>query len=227
MTRLSLSGSLPDRIAQLRQTLPPHVRLVAVTKQKPVEMIRAAYAAGVRDFGENRVQEAEEKQAQLADLPDITWHLLGHLQTNKALKALEHFHWIHSLDSLKLATRLNRLAEERSLRPTVLLQVKFRPDPNKYGWDPLELQSDLPALDQLSHLAIAGMMTIPPLGLSEAETLAVFQDAQQFFQTVQQAGYRNLAFHHLSMGMSDDYPLAIQAGSTVIRLGRVLFGDRP
>ena len=102
---------LRDRIVRFRQTIPDSVRVVAVTKQVSVEVMRVAYAAGVRDFGENRIQDAETKQAQLTDLPDITWHLIGHLQANKAKKALEQFQWIHSVDSLKLAQRLNQLAD--------------------------------------------------------------------------------------------------------------------
>jgi pyridoxal phosphate enzyme (YggS family) len=226
MTRSSYD-TLADRIAHIRSTLPPSVRLIAVTKQKPVAVIRAAYEAGLRDFGENRVQEAEEKQAQLQDLPDITWHLLGHLQTNKAIKAVDHFQWIQSVDSLKLATRLNRIAQERSRRPTILLQVKFRPDPNKYGWEPEALLADLPALGHLTHLTVGGLMTILPQGLSPAETLETFQAAQRFFQQLQQVESPNIAVRELSMGMSDDYGLAVQAGSTMVRLGRVLFGDRP
>ena len=106
--------SIAERITNIRSNLPESVRLIAVTKQVSVDTIRTAYAAGIRDFGENRVQEAEAKQAQLQDLPNITWHLIGHLQTNKAVKALKQFQWIHSVDSLKLARRLNALSEEFS-----------------------------------------------------------------------------------------------------------------
>src|SRR4028118_2258788 len=118
-----MTGLIAERIANIRQQLPAGVRLIAVTKQVPVDAMREAYAAGIRDFGESRIQEAELKQSQLQDLPDITWHLIGHLQSNKARKALEQFHWIHSCDSLNLAQRLNRLAAELSLRPKVCLQV--------------------------------------------------------------------------------------------------------
>ena len=99
--------SIAERITNIKSNLPKSVRLIAVTKQVSVDTIRTAYAAGIRDFGENKVQEAEAKQAQLQDLPDITWHLIGHLQSNKVVKALKQFQWIHSVDSLKLARRLN------------------------------------------------------------------------------------------------------------------------
>ncbi|MDY7021126.1 MAG: YggS family pyridoxal phosphate-dependent enzyme, partial [Cyanobacteriota bacterium] len=120
-------SSIAERIAEIRAQIPDVVRLVAVTKTVSVEAMRAAYAAGVRDFGENRIQEAMEKQEQLQDLPDITWHLIGHVQSNKAIKAVQHFQWIHSVDSLKLAKRLDKLAQESDCQPKVCLQVKILP----------------------------------------------------------------------------------------------------
>jgi pyridoxal phosphate enzyme (YggS family) len=226
MTSFPTCGSVGDRIRHIQSTLPSHVRLIAVTKQKSVDAIRAAYAAGIRDFGENRVQEAEDKQAQLTDLEDVTWHLLGHLQSNKAARALELFDWIHSVDSLKIAKRLDRLAEERSLCPDVCLQVKLRSDPNKYGWSVDELRAALPELNQLKHLAIAGLMVIPPFGLPEPETLGIFTEARQLFESINAESYDHLRLQDLSLGMSEDYLLAVQAGSTMVRLGRILFGDR-
>jgi Predicted enzyme with a TIM-barrel fold len=136
-------ASLTSRIDSIRQQLPASVRLIAVSKQVSAEAVREAYNCGVRDFGESRIQEAAEKQSQLQDLPDINWHLIGHLQANKAAKALEQFQWIHTLDSLKLATRLSRLAGEMSCSPQVCLQVKILPDPDKYGWSVPELLADL------------------------------------------------------------------------------------
>jgi pyridoxal phosphate enzyme (YggS family) len=188
--------------------------------------MRAAYEAGIRDFGESRIQEAITKKAQLEDLPDITWHMIGHLQANKAAKALELFQWIHSVDSLKLAQRLDRLAADQPASPNILLQVKLLPDPNKSGWTEPELMADLPELDQCRHLNIVGLMAIPPYDLDDAETLSVFKNTFELANTIQQQHWNHLKMEQLSMGMSDDYPLAIQAGSTMIRLGRILFGDR-
>lgn len=218
--------AIAQRIAEVRQHIPPHVKLIAVSKQVSVEAMRAAYDAGIRDFGESRIQEAETKKAQLSDLPDITWHLIGHLQTNKAARALELFDWIHSVDSLKLAQRLNTLAQDRAARPRVCLQVKLRPDPNKYGWDVAQLWNDLPELDACSNLNIVGIMTIPPLELSDRETLLVFQEAQQLAEKIRHQSWQTIRMEELSMGMSGDYPLAIQAGATLVRVGRTLFGDR-
>jgi hypothetical protein len=225
---MTSSQRTPDheRIASICQTLPPAVQLIAVTKQVPVAAMRTAYEAGLRNFGESRIQEAEAKQAELQDLPDITWHLIGRLQSNKAQKALELFQWIHSVDSLKLAQRLDRLAEPLPNKPQICLQVKILSDPNKTGWSPEQLLADLTELDQCQNLKIQGLMTIPPLGLSEPETLAVFQRAQELADKIRQQGWSRLQITQLSMGMSSDYRLAVQAGATMIRLGTILFGKR-
>ncbi|MBF2002495.1 MAG: YggS family pyridoxal phosphate-dependent enzyme, partial [Synechococcales cyanobacterium M58_A2018_015] len=211
MSSTSSINPIADRLEQIWSTLPSSVRLIAVTKQVPVELMRAAYEAGVRDFGESRIQEAMTKQTQLADLPDITWHFIGHLQTNKVARALDLFQWIHSVDSLKLAQQLNQRAQERQQSPKVCLQVKLLPDPQKYGWTEAELLEALPELDRCSHLQIVGLMTIPPYGLSQDETLAVFHNTRRLAEQIQAQSWSHLRMHHLSMGMSDDYQLAVQA----------------
>lgn len=226
MTSSHLSSAIAERIFKVRQQLSESVKLIAVTKQVSVEAMRAAYAAGIRDFGESRVQEAAAKQSQLQDLPDITWHLIGHLQSNKAKKAVELFDWIHSIDSLKLAEQCDRAAAEMSRSPQVCLQVKLLPDPNKYGWTVPELLADLPALDRLQHLQIQGLMAIPPLDLDDTEILDLFHRTRDLAQKIQQQNWSHIQMQHLSMGMSDDYHLAVQAGTTMVRLGRTLFGER-
>lgn len=214
------------RLQAIQATIPASVRLIAVSKTVPAAQLRLAYAAGVRDFAESRVQEAIAKQAELADLTDITWHFIGHLQRNKAQAALKHFTWIHSVDSLKLARRLNTLAVDLPQPPQVCLQVKPLPDPGKYGWEFAPFRSDWPQLLECEHLHLRGLMTILPQGLSETDTLAGFQRVQQLAIEIRNQS-PDLQFDQLSMGMSADYPLAIQAGATMIRPGRVLFGDRP
>ncbi|MBD2345859.1 YggS family pyridoxal phosphate-dependent enzyme [Anabaena subtropica] len=219
-------SSISERITQIRASLPPSVRLIAVTKQMPTEVIRAAYAAGIRDFGENRIQEAATKQGELQDLPGITWHFIGHLQTNKAKKALEQFDWIHSVDNLKLAQRLDQLAPQLGVNPQVCLQVKILPDPNKSGWTVPELLADLPALNQCKSLQIQGLMTIPPFGLNDAEIFYVFNSTQKLAKEITEQDWSHIKMEQLSMGMSGDYQLAVQAGATMVRLGTILFGKR-
>lgn len=221
-----MTSSIGDRITQIRTTLPTSVRLIAVTKQVSVAAMREAYQAGIRDFGESRIQEAASKQAQLQDLADVTWHFIGHLQSNKAKKALELFQWIHSVDNLKLAQRLDQIATQLGIFPQVCLQVKLREDPNKSGWHVPELLSELPTLNQCEYLRIQGLMTIPPWGLEAAEILEIFQQTHALAIKIQQQNWCNMQMQHLSMGMSHDYQLAVQAGATMVRLGTILFGER-
>ncbi|MGF1512276.1 MAG: YggS family pyridoxal phosphate-dependent enzyme [Elainellaceae cyanobacterium] len=217
--------TVAERIVAVQKTIPASVTLIAVTKQVPAHLMRVAYDLGIRDFGESKVQEAADKQAQLKDLSGITWHLIGHLQRNKAGKALEQFQWIHSVDSLKLSLRLDQLAKGRT-KPSVFLQVKLRPDPNKYGWSVEELIQDLPKIDQCHNLSIQGLMVIPPYGLPAEETAEVFVEARQLSDKIRQLSSATIQMKHLSMGMSDDYPIAIEAGATMVRLGRRIFGER-
>ncbi|MGL5939617.1 MAG: YggS family pyridoxal phosphate-dependent enzyme [Waterburya sp.] len=221
-----MTGSISHQINLIQQQIPENVKLIAITKQVGLESIRAAYEVGIRDFGENRLQEALAKQEQLQDLTDISWHFIGHIQKNKAKKIIENFDWIHSVDSLAIAQRLNTLAGELNLTPKVFLQVKALPDPNKYGWQITDLLQDLASLNQFQQLDIQGLMTILPLGLSSLETLSAFQAIQQLAITIRQKNYSNLTMQELSMGMSGDYLLAIQAGATMIRLGSIIFGER-
>lgn len=227
MTATASDQQITERILAVQASLPPTVTLVAVTKLLPVEVIRIAYDAGVRHFGESRVQEAIAKQAELQDYPDITWHLIGHLQTNKARKAVEHFQWIHSVDSLKLAERLNQVAADLGKRPHCCLQVKMVPDPPKTGFDLADLDAALPVLNQLTHLDICGLMAIPPQNSSPDEAQRIFAHTKQLADRLHRSDFSNLKIHQLSLGMSGDYPLALAAGSTMIRLGTTLFGPRP
>ncbi|MDR9403224.1 MAG: YggS family pyridoxal phosphate-dependent enzyme [Halothece sp. Uz-M2-17] len=223
-----MTVDLTQRIQELRQTIPPDVRLIAVTKTVSVDKIREAYAAGIRDFGENKIQEALAKQEELQDLNDICWHFIGHLQTNKAKQALTHFHWIHTCDRLKIAERLNRLTGELNLTPpNLLLQVKPLPDPNKYGWTIPELLTALPTLDQYQNLKIQGLMTILPFHESATEMRTGFEKVRDLAQEITEKKYSNLVMKELSMGMSADYPIAVESGATMIRLGRTIFGERP
>ncbi|MDJ0589069.1 MAG: YggS family pyridoxal phosphate-dependent enzyme [Pleurocapsa sp. MO_226.B13] len=222
-----MTVSVSQKIKLLESEIPKNVKLIAVTKQVGIERMREAYQMGIRDFAENRLQEALAKQEQLKDLSDLNWHFIGHIQKNKAKKVVENFDWIHSLDSLALAQRLNRLAAELNKTPQVLLQVKMLPDPNKYGWEVAELWPDLEQLDRCRQLKIQGLMTILPLGLSPTESLAAFKKTRELATTIKQKQYSNLQMEQLSMGMSGDYQLAIAAGATMIRLGRTIFGERP
>ena len=216
--------TIAENLDKILSEIPSSVRLVAVTKKKPVTAIKEAYHYGIRDFAESRVQEAILKQEELQDHKDICWHFIGHIQTNKAKKILEDFHWIHSVDSLKLAEHLDKLAAKTSIYPHVCLQVKLLPDPNKYGWEVMEFWQDLPKLESLKHLKIEGLMTILPLGLSENECLETFEKTKELATKINEKS--SLQLKELSMGMSNDYLLAVEKGATMIRLGSIIFGAR-
>jgi pyridoxal phosphate enzyme (YggS family) len=199
------------------------VTLVAVSKTVPVERIAAAVEAGLTTLGENRVQEAESKVGAIAG---ATWHLIGPLQSNKAKRALEAFDVIESVDSLELARRLERLAgESGTTRRPVLLQVNVDADAAKAGFAPADLERDLPHLLALDRLDVRGLMTVGRL-------VARAEDARPTFAALRELGGRLRDRHprlgrELSMGMSDDYPIAVEEGASIVRVGRALFGARP
>ncbi len=224
------SNAIEANLKKIRPLIPADVKLIAVTKTFPAEVIRTAYALGIRDVAENKVQEALPKQAKLSDLTDVVWHFIGHIQSNKSRKVLEHFDWIHSVDSLALAIRLDQQAAELGKCPTCCLQVKLALDPTKDGFECDELMAALPDLNRLNHLKIVGLMVIAPGGQSLAQTRLVFESAQALaleIQAVAQAqGLERISMAELSMGMSGDFEVAIAAGATLIRLGSSLFGQR-
>ncbi|MEB3255401.1 MAG: YggS family pyridoxal phosphate-dependent enzyme [Synechococcaceae cyanobacterium] len=209
---------LAQQLERMRQSLPAGCRLLAVSKGQSAEAIRRAVAAGQRSFGESRLQEAAVKQDALADLAPLDWHFIGRLQANKARGVLRRFGTLHSVDSLELARRLARIAAEEGLAPAVFLQVKLRPDPGKTGFSEAELRRDWPEIAALAPLRPVGLMTIAPLGLTEGERCELFRHCA--------ALAAELGLVELSMGMSGDWPEAAAAGSTWLRLGTALFGQR-
>ena len=221
-----MSDQIANQITFFREQLPPSTKLIAVSKTHSVEKIREAYAAGIRDFAENRLQEALAKQTELADLTDIQWHFIGHLQKNKAKKAIANFDWIHTIDSLALAKKLNTYAADLEAVPKCCLQVKPLPDPNKFGWDIEQLHQEKAELAQCRYLKIQGLMTILPLGLTPDETLAAFQAIRDLQKQLNDDESFPFTLTELSMGMSGDYQLAVQAGSTMVRVGSAIFGQR-
>ena len=214
-----VDSSLEERLQAFREVLPPTTRLLAVSKGHPADLVRQAAALGQTSFGESRLQEAVAKQEALADLPDLDWHFIGRLQANKARAVLRRFGTIHSVDSLELVRRLQRIAAEEGLAPGILLQVKFRPDPAKTGFEPAEIRALGPDLESLQPLRCLGLMTIAPLGLTPEARLELFRECRALADA--------LGLHDCSMGMSGDWREAVTAGSTWVRLGSVLFGSRP
>ena len=202
------------------------ITLIAVSKTHPAKAIRMAYAAGLRHFGENPVQEWEGKRAAVGDLP-ATWHLVGHLQSNKAARAAGLFHAVDSVDDLALAQRLDRARSELNAREKlrVLLEVRLAPEETKTG----VAAEDLPALAEqlapLSQLELAGLMCIPPLEEDPEKVRPYFRRLRELRDGVAAKLGRPLPV--LSMGMSHDFEVAIEEGSTCVRVGTAVFGERP
>jgi len=198
------------------------VRLVAVSKTVPVERVRAAIAAGLTVLGENRVQDGEAKRP-LA--PGATWHLIGPLQSNKARRAIEAFDVIESVDSIELAARLSRLAVELGRAPLpALLQVNVDDDPAKAGFEPDAIERLLPTVLDLPGIRIDGLMTVGRLAGSADAARPTFVALRRLSERLR-AGHRRLG-PELSMGMSDDFEIAVEEGATIVRVGRALFGER-
>ncbi|MGH7813549.1 MAG: YggS family pyridoxal phosphate-dependent enzyme [Candidatus Binataceae bacterium] len=199
---------------------PDSVRLVLASKTQPPEAIRAAYRAGARDFGENYVQEARAKRAALADLADIRWHLIGHLQTNKAERAADAFSLIHSLDSARLASALNRTRSNPPVR--VLIEVNLGGEASKTGIAPDSIEELLTTTR--GKVEIAGLMTIPPPSGDPDGARRYFARLRAMRDSL--AAASGLALSELSMGMTDDFEIAIEEGATIVRVGRAIFGER-
>jgi PLP dependent protein len=222
--------ALPGSLARVREAVAAHqavagwshpVRIVAVTKTHGPEAVRAALAAGLTDVGENRVQEAVQKQDALAEV-GVDWHLIGTLQRNKARHAAGRFALIHSIDRLDLAAELDRRLPEGS-RQAVLVQVNCSDEPQKGGVEPDGLPALLDGLAALTRLDVRGLMTMSALTEDVAEQRRAFRRLRELRDGAERAGH---ALPELSMGMSGDFPVAVEEGATMIRLGTVLFGVR-
>ena len=219
-------ATIAERVAHVRQRVeraaeragrsPADVTIVAVSKGFPPSAIDEAVVAGIADLGENRVQEAAAKIVALRPLP-ITWHLVGHLQTNKAKTALELFDIIHSVDSLHLAEVLSH--PDRSGPLPILLEVNAAGEATKFGFPPGEVAAAAQAIARLPHLDLRGLMTVAPF-VSDPETVRpVFRELRRLRDA--------LGLRELSMGMTDDFEVAIEEGATLVRIGRAIFGERP
>jgi pyridoxal phosphate enzyme (YggS family) len=214
---------------------PAAIRLVAVTKGQPAYRIREAYAAGVRDVGENRIEEGIPKKHGLGDLEDLRWHMVGRIQSRKAAGVVAAFDWVHSLDRLKLAHRLDREAVQTERVLPVLLECNLGGEPSKAGWtwqagmDPSPVFRDWEEILSLAGLRVQGLMTIAPQSVDRARPREVFAGLRTLLDKA--AAAMPGIGRELSMGMTEDFELAVEEGATMIRVGRAVFGeghtDRP
>jgi pyridoxal phosphate enzyme (YggS family) len=222
-----MTTDIGNNLRRLQRELPDGVRLVAVSKFHPVDAIMEAYRAGQRIFGESRAQEMQPKHASLPD--DISWHFIGHLQTNKIKQIIGYVDLIHSIDSYKLLAEVDRHAAQAGRTVDCLLQIHIAAEETKYGFsfDECRAMLDGGQWKQLQHVRICGLMGMATDTGDTEQIRQEFCSLNSFFREVKSAWMAgNDAFKELSMGMSHDYPIAIAAGSTLVRVGSKIFGER-
>ena len=203
---------------------PKDVTLIAVSKTKPAQMVQEAYEAGARDFGENKVQEILEKKPVLPQ--DIRWHMIGHLQRNKVHQVLGQAVLIHSVDSLRLAQQIETEAEKKGIEAEILLEVNVAREESKFGFFLEETEEAIRQIAKLPHVHIRGLMTIAPFVENPEENRGIFQKLYQFSVDIAAKNIDNVTMDVLSMGMSNDFEVAIEAGATMVRVGTSIFGAR-
>ncbi len=233
---MSFESDLQARLSSVRERIaraadaagrdPSAVCLIAVSKTFGIDSVRAAAAAGQVDFGENRVQEALEKIDRAADLP-LRWHLVGHLQANKARKAATRFAWIHSIDSPDLLRRVEAAAAEAGTRPKLLVQVDLAGETTKHGATPEQLDPIFATARGCRAAQVVGLMLLPPLFDDPESTRPYFRRLRALRDGMVEGGVASAMVAHLSMGMSHDFEVAIQEGATMVRIGTAIFGERP
>jgi len=224
--------SVADNLARVREQLaeaaakngrdPGEIELVAITKTHPAEKVREAIEAGQTLFGESRVQEA---RAKIPELPsNLRWHFVGHLQKNKIRHALPLFEMIHSVDSFGLAQDMNRIAEEEGMHSRVLLEVNVAGEGSKFGFAPDKLREQMEELLALPRLSIEGLMCLPPLAEEAEASRKYFVQLRELRDSLEKE--LDLKLPQLSMGMTQDFPTAVEEGATLVRVGTAIFGER-
>ncbi len=200
------------------------ITLITVSKTKPVSMLQEVYHLGCRDFGENKVQELSEKHPQMPD--DIRWHLIGHLQTNKVKQVIDKATLIHSVDSVHLATVIEKEAAKKDITVDILIEVNIAEEESKFGFKEEEVLSAVETIATFSHVRIKGLMTIAPFVENPEENRSVFARLQKLSVDIRSKNIDNVSVDILSMGMTNDYQVAIEEGATMIRVGTGIFGAR-
>lgn len=200
------------------------VTLISVSKTKPVEMLREAYEAGSRDFGENRVQEIMEKYGQMPE--NVRWHMIGHLQKNKVRQVIDKAVLIHSVDTVELAEQIEKDAAKRDLTVDILLEVNVAEEESKFGFRTEEVEAAVMKIKEFPHVHIKGLMTIAPFVSNSEDNREVFKKLYQLYVDIRSKNIDNVNMSVLSMGMTGDYEVAVEEGATMIRVGTGIFGAR-
>ena len=203
---------------------PEEVTLIAVSKTKPVEMLREAYEAGARDFGENKVQEILAKEPKLPE--DIRWHMIGHLQTNKVRQIVGKTCLIHSVDSVRLAEEIHKESVKKGLVTQILLEVNVAEEESKFGFHVEEVEDALKQIQEFSGVCVRGLMTIAPFVDNPEDNRPVFQKLNKLYVDMKTKNIDNDIMNILSMGMTGDFEVAVEEGATMVRVGTGIFGAR-
>jgi hypothetical protein len=218
--------SIAENLLKIKESLPENVTLVAVSKTKPVKDLMEAYTAGQRIFGENKIQEMSDKWEQMPK--DIEWHMIGHVQTNKVKYMAPFVQLIHGVDSIKLLEEINKQAKKNNRIIDCLLQVYIAEEESKFGLDEVELQNLLnsTSFNQMNNIRIVGLMGMATFTDDQNQIKKEFTHLKSIFDNIQKLEPKNCQLNTISMGMSGDYPLAIECGSTMVRIGSSIFGGR-
>lgn len=212
--------SILKNLKKLSLKLKKDVKVIAVTKNQSVRIINQAIFLGLNEFGENRVTDAKEKKSQIKK--EVKWHMIGHLQSNKVKDAVEVFDMIQSVDSLKLARKIDSVCKLKGKKMSVLLQVNIAGEEQKYGFTATEMFSSLKEISKLKNIKVLGLMCMAPF-VEKENTRKYFKDMKNLFEVVKKEKIPNIEMKYLSMGMTNDFEIAIEEGSNMIRIGRAIF----
>lgn len=214
---------IKENIEEIKSKIPSEVQLLAVSKTKPIEALEEAYAAGMREFGENKVQELLAKEEVFHK--DVKWHLIGHLQTNKVKYLVDKVYLIHSLDSIKLLEEIEKVYGKNEKTANTLIQINIGREESKSGILEENLNEFIEAIEKCDHVFVKGIMVIIPKGNEESNRY-YFKKTKEIFDELKCKKFKNISMDILSMGMTNDYMTAIEEGSTLVRVGTGIFGER-
>ncbi len=227
---------LRTKISQIRETIeeaarrggrdPKLVRLVAATKTVPPDRMLEAYEAQVHIFGENRLQEAQQKREVIGSRPNLSWHFIGRIQRRKIKAIVGHFELIHSVENWEQAGEIDRRAKMAGVQQAVLLEVNIGSESNKGGFSKTDLMKTLPALNVLNNLSVRGLMAVPPFEKNAEAARPYFRELRNLADIIRQFSFTRIRMDDLSMGMSQDYQIAVEEGATLVRIGTAIFGER-
>ncbi len=236
LSNQTATGTVAEHIAQIRKNIHAAaqrvgrdvstIRLIAATKTVQTSKLQQAYAAGIKTFGENRLQEAQEKMSQFGQREGLEWHFIGRMQRRKLKAIVGNFSLLHSVENVEQAQTINALAERQGIQQPVLLEINLGGESSKGGFTIAELEQVMTSLDRMSNVNINGLMTLPPRSSSPEGARPYFAQLRLLKDKLAESAWNHIHLKELSMGMSDDYEVAVEEGATMVRIGSAIFGPR-